>query len=140
MTSDVHGMVLEFHTKYGVSINQCMTSALCKLRWALIEEECAETGSALRSRNRREVADGLADLVYVAYGTAITFGIDLDSVIEAVHKSNMSKLGADGAPIYREDGKVLKGPNYRPPVITMGMLGVPSNPTGHGLPQDEVTS
>lgn len=64
-----------------------------------------------------EVADALADIVYVAYGTALTYGIDLDAVLQEVHRSNMSKLGPDGRPILREDGKVLKGPGYFPPAI-----------------------
>ena len=61
------------------------------------------------------VADALADIVYVAYGTAHVYGIDLDAVLDEVHASNMTKLGADGRPIRRADGKVLKGPDYRPP-------------------------
>lgn len=60
----------------------------------------------------------LADLVYVCYGYAATFGWDLDEAVERVHESNMSKLGDDGKPIYREDGKVLKGPNYKKPDLS----------------------
>ncbi len=60
----------------------------------------------------------LADLVYVCYGYAATFGWDLDEAVERVHESNMSKLGDDGKPIYREDGKVMKGPNYKKPDLS----------------------
>lgn len=61
-----------------------------------------------------KVAKELADLLYVVYGTAAAYGIPIDNVFREVHRSNMSKLGEDGKPIYREDGKVLKGPNYSP--------------------------
>ena len=63
------------------------------------------------------IADALADIVYVAYGTALTYGIDLDAVLHEVHRSNMSKLGSDGKPLIREDGKVLKSERYFPPDI-----------------------
>ena len=64
-----------------------------------------------------ELARELADVVYVAYGTAITHGIDLDAVIAEVHRANMSKLDVDGRPVVR-DGKVQKGPNFRPPDLS----------------------
>lgn len=68
-------------------------------------------------RNGAEVADALGDLVYVIYGFALEMGYDLRAVIKEIHASNMTKLGEDGKPIYREDGKVLKGPNYVKPNI-----------------------
>lgn len=68
-------------------------------------------------RNGVEVADALGDLVYVIYGFALEMGYDLDDVIDEIHASNLTKLGEDGKPIYREDGKVLKGPNYIKPNI-----------------------
>jgi predicted HAD superfamily Cof-like phosphohydrolase len=61
------------------------------------------------------IADALADIVYVVYGTALTYGIDLDSAVREVHRSNMSKLGSDGKPLIRDDGKVLKSEQYFPP-------------------------
>jgi predicted HAD superfamily Cof-like phosphohydrolase len=64
-----------------------------------------------------EIADALADLTYVVYGAALTFGIPIDAVIAEVHRSNMSKLGADGKPVLRDDGKIMKGPNYTPPDV-----------------------
>ena len=88
-----------------------------ELRLALIEEEVGELAEAARAGDLVGVADALADIVYVAYGTAHVYGIDLDAVLDEVHASNMTKLGADGRPIRRADGKVLKGPDYRPPDI-----------------------
>ena len=79
-----------------------------------------ETGEFLAASEQGDlvaIADALADIVYVAYGTALTYGIDLDSVLREVHRSNMSKLGADGQPLLRPDGKVLKSDRYRPPDI-----------------------
>lgn len=87
------------------------------LRVALIEEEVSELKKALLDGNLIEVADALADIAYVVYGAAITYGIDLDAVIAEVHRSNMTKMGEDGKPIRRADGKVLKGPRYEPPNI-----------------------
>ena len=84
---------------------------------SLVEEEVAELRTAYDARDIVEVADALADVVYTAIGCAEDFGIDLNMVLRDVHRSNMSKLDADGRPIYREDGKVLKGPNYSAPNI-----------------------
>lgn len=70
-----------------------------------------------RYRNGVEVADALGDLVYVIYGFALEMGYDLRDVIREIHASNLTKLGEDGHPILRDDGKVLKGPNYMPPNI-----------------------
>lgn len=85
------------------------------LRIDLISEEFKELVDAIATKDLVEVADALTDLLYVVYGAGHAFGIDLDSCFDEVHGSNMSKLGEDGRPIYREDGKVLKGPNYFPP-------------------------
>ena len=75
------------------------------------------------SRDTVEAADALADLIYVIYGMALEMGIDLAKVLAEVQRSNMSKLGEDGKPIYREDGKVLKGPGYFRPDVA-GVLGL----------------
>ena len=93
-----------------------------RLRTNLIKEEATETIKALTEEDIPEIAKELADLLYVTYGTAVAFGIDLDAVFEEVHLSNMSKVGKDGKPILREDGKILKGPNYVPADIE-GVLG-----------------
>jgi len=111
----------EFHRAYGLPLRQSPNAAVgadqIELRQALIEEEVAELAAAARAGDIVGVADALADIVYVAYGTAHVYGIDLDAVLDEVHSSNMTKLGADGRPVRRADGKVLKGPDYRPPNI-----------------------
>ena len=86
-----------------------------QLRIDLIEEELGELKDACRQEDLVAVADALTDLLYVVYGAGHAFGIDLDKCFEEVHRSNMSKLGEDGKPIFREDGKVLKGPGYSEP-------------------------
>ena len=85
------------------------------LRKKLIVEEYLEVVAAIEKEPDESVLKELADLVYVTYGYAATFGWDLDEAIRRVHASNMSKLGADGKPIYRDDGKVLKSDNYKKP-------------------------
>ena len=69
-------------------------------------------------RNKADCLQELADLVYVCYQYAANMDWDLDKALDRIHKSNMSKLDEDGKPIYREDGKVLKGPNYKPPDLS----------------------
>ena len=88
-----------------------------ELRVDLIEEEVGELNEAIfdASGDLVEVADALADILYVVYGAGHAFGIDLDKCFDEVHRSNMSKLGEDGKPIYREDGKVLKGESFSEP-------------------------
>jgi len=88
---------------------------IVKLRYDLIKEELDEFENAIRERNLKEIADALTDILYVTYGAGHAFGIDLDKCFDEVQKSNMSKLGKDGKPIYNEKGKVMKGPNYFEP-------------------------
>ena len=88
---------------------------IVKLRYDLIKEELDEFESAIKERNLKEVADALTDILYVTYGAGHAFGIDLDKCFDEVQRSNMSKLGKDGKPIYNESGKVMKGPNYFQP-------------------------
>jgi predicted HAD superfamily Cof-like phosphohydrolase len=83
----------------------------------LLEEEVEEFAAASAARDLVEIADALGDLVYVAYGSAVTYGIDLDAVLAEVHRSNMSKLDADGHPVLRSDGKVMKSDRYTPPDV-----------------------
>ena len=66
---------------------------------------------------KKEVADALGDILVVTIGTALAFGLDIEEIMRRIHESNMSKLGADGKPIYRKDGKVMKGPNYHAPEL-----------------------
>ena len=88
---------------------------IVKLRYDLIKEELDEFESAIKERNLKEVADALTDILYVTYGAGHAFGIDLDKCFDEVQRSNMSKLGSDGKPIYNENGKVMKGPKYFEP-------------------------
>ena len=88
------------------------------LRIKLIEEELGEFKKAINEKNLIEVADALTDILYVTYGAGHAFGINLDKCFEEVQKSNMSKLGEDGKPIYNDLGKVMKGPNYFKPDLT----------------------
>ena len=85
------------------------------LRISLIEEELKEFKDALFNKDIKEVADALTDILYVTYGAGHAFGINLDDCFSEVQKSNMSKLGNDGKPIYNEKGKVMKGPKYFKP-------------------------
>ena len=87
---------------------------IVKLRYDLIKEELEEFQKAIKDRNLKEVADSLTDILYVTYGAG-AFGINLDECFDEVQRSNMSKLGEDGKPIYNENGKVMKGPNYFEP-------------------------
>ena len=86
-----------------------------KLRLDLIKEELFELTEAMNNKDLLEVADALTDILYVTYGAGHAFGIDLDKCFDEVQKSNMSKLGKDGKPIYNDKGKVMKGPNYFKP-------------------------
>ena len=88
------------------------------LRYNLIKEELAEFKQALEDNNLLEVADALTDILYVTYGAGHAFGINLDACFDEVQNSNMSKLGNDGKPIYNDQGKVLKGPNYFKPDLS----------------------
>ena len=86
-----------------------------KLRYELIKEELEELDQAIKKKDIKEVADALTDILYVTYGAGHAFGIDLDKCFNEVQQSNMSKLGSDSKPIYNENGKVMKGPNYFKP-------------------------
>ena len=111
----------EFHQAFDLPMRQRPSAdidpALARLRVALLEEEVGEFVAASERGDLNGIADALADIVYVAYGTALTYGIDLDAVLQEVHRSNMSKLESDGKPLIREDGKVLKSERYFPPDI-----------------------
>ena len=91
---------------------------IVKLRLDLIKEELDELTNAVKNNDIVEVADALTDILYVTYGAGHSFGINLDKCFEEVQRSNMSKLDVDGKPIYNENGKVMKGPNYFKPNLT----------------------
>ncbi len=86
-----------------------------QLRYDLIKEELNELEQAMKTKDLKEVADALTDILYVTYGAGYAYGIDLDKCFKEVQRANMSKLGSDGKPIYNEKGKVMKGPNYLEP-------------------------
>jgi len=148
-------LVLQFHHTYSVPIRPFSDPTLdyerMNMRMSLIAEEFAELMGAVYGLRARaiieaataeavatdegerdviEAADALADLVYVVYGMAIESGMNLDSVLAEVQASNLSKLMPDGSVKLREDGKVLKGPNFFQPNIARG-LGLES-PTDSG--------
>src|SRR5210317_2386820 len=95
------------------------------LRYRLGKEELLEYLDASNNDNLVEITDALADQLYILLGTMVAHGMQdiIEDVFNEVHRSNMSKLGEDGKPIYREDGKVLKGPNYSPPNIAQFLPG-----------------
>ena len=88
---------------------------IVKLRYDLIKEELNELKNAIKEKNLKEVADALTDILYVTYGAGHAYGIDLDKCFNEVQRSNMSKLGKNGKPIYNKKGKVMKGPKYFKP-------------------------
>ena len=94
------------------------TNQISELRVSLINEELEELKAAINKKDLLEVADALTDILYVTYGAGHAFGINLDKCFEEVQKSNMSKLGKDGKPIYNEFGKVMKGPDYFKPDLS----------------------
>ena len=114
-------LVGQFMDSFGQEVKtktELPNSKTVAMRVDLIEEELKELMQALyhgRDADIVGVADALADILYVTYGAGHAFGIDLDKCFQEVHASNMSKLDANGKPIYREDGKVLKGPNFFEP-------------------------
>ena len=95
---------------------------IVKLRYNLIKEELNEFEQAIKDKNLVEIADSLTDILYVTYGAGHAFGIDLDQCFDEVQKSNMSKLGTNGKPIYNEQGKVMKGPKYFEPDLKKFVL------------------
>ena len=107
-----------FMKTFGQEVKQSSsfsTEKINKLRVSLIKEELDELIEAINKKDLVEVADALSDILYVTYGAGHAFGINLDKCFDEVQASNMSKLGNDGKPIYNEEGKVMKGPNYFKP-------------------------
>ena len=115
--------VHEFHSAFGLGINNTPKADLGSkknlLRYELMREENEEYLEAANNDDLIEVADALGDMLYILCGTIIEHGMQhkIEEVFNEIQRSNMSKLGANGKPIYREDGKVLKGPNYFKPNI-----------------------
>ena len=115
------GAVKEFHTAFGLGFSENPKGDLGEsknmLRLNLMKEENEEYLEAVKNNDLVEVADALGDMMYILCGTIIEHGLQhiIEEVFDEIQRSNMSKLDHDGKPIYREDGKVLKGPNYFKP-------------------------
>jgi len=115
--------VEEFHNAFGLGVKQepiaDLGASKNKLRFNLMKEENEEYLEAAQQNDLVEVADALGDMLYILCGTIIEHGMQhkIEEVFDEIQRSNMSKLGEDGKPIYRADGKVLKGPNYFKPDI-----------------------
>jgi predicted HAD superfamily Cof-like phosphohydrolase len=123
---DIHELISHvetFHDAFGIGNNHKPTVKIeakdIQLRFDLMKEENEEYLEAAENGDLIEVADALGDMMYILFGTIMKHGMQhkIVEVFEEIQNSNMSKLGADGNPIYREDGKVLKGPNYFKPDI-----------------------
>ena len=103
-------------------ISELSSEKINSLRLSLIQEELDELTKAIKENDILEVADALTDILYVTYGAGQAFGINLDKCFDEVQKSNMSKLGKDGKPIYNENGKVMKGPDYFKPNLSKFLI------------------
>ena len=121
-------IVQEFHSKFKHPIDEQWTTTLLELRLKLIREESGEVmeefvdmlmdlerGKPVSTVQKTKLLKELCDLQYVLSGAAVALGLDIQTAFIRVHNSNMSKLGDDGKPVYREDGKIIKGSNYKPP-------------------------
>lgn len=113
--------VKHFHRTFGLKNADSpvakIDSESVLLRYKLMREENEEYLEAAQNGDLTEIADALGDMLYILCGTILTHGMQdvIEDVFDEIQRSNMSKLGADGKPIYREDGKVLKGPGFSPP-------------------------
>lgn len=113
--------VQQFHQAFGLGVSQLPKPSLGEtvnlLRYNLMKEENEEYFEAVQNNDIVEIADALGDMLYILCGTIIEHGLQhkIEEVFNEIQRSNMSKLGADGKPLYREDGKVMKGPNYFKP-------------------------
>ncbi|GGW69834.1 hypothetical protein GCM10010503_54030 [Streptomyces lucensis JCM 4490] len=121
MTASPADLVREFHLAFGLHARSTPAEVppeLAAHRGELLAEEAAEAAEVAVEGPLDRLAHELADVVYVAYGTALVHGVDLDEVIAEIHRANMSKLGPDGQVARRADGKVLKGEHYRAPDVS----------------------
>lgn len=113
--------VKEFHSTFKIDFNESPTAILGErkheLRYNLMKEENEEYLEAVQNNDLTEIADALGDMMYILCGTILEHGLQdkIEAVFDEIQRSNMSKLDENGSPIYREDGKVLKGPNYFKP-------------------------
>lgn len=129
--SEMQLQVAEFHETFNVPVAKSprlLSPDRIRLRERLIQEEFTELKEAEWKGDLVEIADALGDLLVVVYGTAIEHGINMKPITDEIHFSNMSKLGEDGNPIVREDGKILKGPNFFLPKIQYLLFLQQENP------------
>ncbi|AWH85598.1 hypothetical protein HYN59_10970 [Flavobacterium album] len=116
--------VKQFHSSFGLGISEVpkadLGEAVNLLRYNLMKEENEEYLEAVQNNDLVEIADALGDMLYILCGTIIEHGLQykIEEVFDEIQRSNMSKLGPNGLPIYREDGKVMKGPDYFKPDFT----------------------
>ncbi|MAU64357.1 MAG: hypothetical protein CMC38_08490 [Flavobacteriaceae bacterium] len=116
--------VKKFHEVYKLNYSETPTTEIdlntIKLRFNLMDEENKEYFEAAKNNDLIEVADALGDMLYILCGTIIEHGMQnkIEEIFNEIQRSNMSKLDKNGNPIYREDGKVMKGPNYFKPNIS----------------------
>jgi predicted HAD superfamily Cof-like phosphohydrolase len=119
-------LVQDFHEAFGVPVRTepgFPSQERRDLRRRLEEEEWSELRQAERTEDLAAVADAIGDLIYVLLGHCLEYGIPIHQIFHEIHRSNMTKLGEDGKPVHRHDGKVIKGPNYQPPDITKFLYG-----------------
>lgn len=114
-------MVTEFHKNFGHDHRDAPEAnidlSVQSLRLDLIQEELDELNNAMLDRDIVEIADALGDLLYVVYGTAVTYGIDMEPIVQEIHRSNMSKIALDGSIEYNEYGKVMKPETFEEPQL-----------------------
>ncbi|MEU4108159.1 MazG nucleotide pyrophosphohydrolase domain-containing protein [Streptomyces sp. NPDC048208] len=133
MSTSPARLVGEFHRAFGLDARTVpaeIGAELAAHRGELLAEEAAEVAEVSVTGPLDHLAQELADVVYVAYGTALVHGIDLDEVIAEIHRANMSKIGPDGETARREDGKILKGDHYRAPDVAAVLRRQGWTPTG----------
>ncbi len=129
--SSYEKLTRKFHKAMRIPIDAPLQENLLLLRQTLIKEEATElfeeiqnaileikSSSSVCKKTQENMMKELADLLFVSFGFAVSFGFPIDEIFKRVYESNMSKLGPDGKPIYRDDGKITKGPNYHKPNLS----------------------
>lgn len=122
----LESQVRQFNETYGKQMSskpRLPTETEATLMNNLIHEELMELNEAMDKGDLVEIADAIGDILYVTAQQATILGLPVDALLQEIQRSNLSKLGADGKPIYREDGKVLKGPNFSEPQISKVLMG-----------------
>jgi predicted HAD superfamily Cof-like phosphohydrolase len=128
--NEIIGAVETFHDSFGIEnhyeLKSDLTTKEVQLRFDLMKEENEEYLEAVQNNDLIEIADALGDMMYILCGTIIEHGLQhkIEDVFDEIQRSNMSKLGENGKPIYREDGKVMKGPNYFKPDFSKILGGI----------------